>query len=423
MEGNINILAWNPRGLNNLARRLVVRGVVDEALASVVCISESKLSSVDRFIVMETFGPRFDGFAYLPALGTAGGIVVAWSTADVTVLNTRVDTFSVSVLLEPRGGEAWWLTAVYGPTDLELKGPFLDELRGLRATTAGAWAIVGDFNLIADARDKNNSRINQRLLSLFRDFINDLELKEANLLGRRYTWSNERREPTLVRLDRWFASVEWDDRFPDAALTARSSSLSDHCPIHLSTASVVRGKRRFRFERFWTKLQGFHDLVANSWTDPSASADPLLRLSHKLQCLSRDLRRWSLSKVGSIKDQLLVAHEIILQLDAAQDERRLSDDELWLRQMLKRRVLGLASLDRTIARQRARVASLCDTDANAQFFRVYASKRSKQNHISTLISDGRVVVDQADKEQVATDYFTQLLGTAQPRDHDLNLEA
>jgi hypothetical protein len=71
----------------------------------------------------------------------------------------------------------------------------------------------------------------------------------------------------------------------------------------------------------------------------------------------------------------------------------------------------LASLERTIARQRARVASLCDTDASAQFFRVYASKRSKRNHISTLISGDRMVVDQADKEHVATDYFAQLLGT------------
>jgi hypothetical protein len=70
-----------------------------------------------------------------------------------------------------------------------------------------------------------------------------------------------------------------------------------------------------------------------------------------------------------------MANEIILRLDVAQDSRELSRDEVLLRRGLKLRVLGLASLERTIARQRARVAGLHDGDANAQFYRILASKR------------------------------------------------
>ncbi|KAM0881027.1 hypothetical protein ACQ4PT_033198 [Festuca glaucescens] len=110
-------------------------------------------------------------------------------------------------------------------------------------------------------------------------------------------------------------------------------------------------------------------------------------------------------------------------LDTAQERRPLVDDEIRLRQLLKRRVLGLASLEHTIARQRARVAGLCDTDASAQFFHIYASKRNKRNNITTLRAGDRLVVDQVEKEQLATSYFLQLLGTAQPRDHDLDLGA
>lgn len=58
-----SIAMWNARGLNNPARRMAVRIAVDEAKASVVCISESKLHSVSIFDVVECFGPRFDGFA------------------------------------------------------------------------------------------------------------------------------------------------------------------------------------------------------------------------------------------------------------------------------------------------------------------------------------------------------------------------
>jgi hypothetical protein len=101
-------------------------------------------------------------------------------------------------------------------------------------------------------------------MARFRTAINEMELKEACLLGRHYTWSNERERPTLVRLDRWFCSVEWVDLCPDATLTALSSSLSDHCPILMSTSVQIQTKRRFRFEKFWVKLEGFADVVAGS---------------------------------------------------------------------------------------------------------------------------------------------------------------
>jgi hypothetical protein len=47
-------------------------------MASVMCVSESKLQRVSAFDIVECFGPRFDGFVYLPAVGTAGGVIVAW---------------------------------------------------------------------------------------------------------------------------------------------------------------------------------------------------------------------------------------------------------------------------------------------------------------------------------------------------------
>jgi hypothetical protein len=48
-----------------------------------VVLSESKLCSINSFDVMEILGPRFDGFEYLPALGTCGGILVAWQSDKI----------------------------------------------------------------------------------------------------------------------------------------------------------------------------------------------------------------------------------------------------------------------------------------------------------------------------------------------------
>lgn len=125
--------------------------------------------------------------------------------------------------------------------------------------------IAGDFNLIAAAADKNNNRVNRRLLNAFRNKINDLELKELYLFGRRYTWSNEQQRPTLVKLDRVLVSNEWEDEFPDAHLQALSSSSSDHCAMLPTCGETMRGRRQFRFETFWTKLEDFESVVEESW--------------------------------------------------------------------------------------------------------------------------------------------------------------
>ncbi|KAM0906408.1 hypothetical protein ACQ4PT_016772 [Festuca glaucescens] len=93
----------------------------------------------------------------------------------------------------------------------------------------------------------------------------------------------------------------------------------------------------------------------------------------------------------------------------AHESRPLSVDEAQLRKMLKRRELGLASLERTIARQRARLVGLKEGGANAQFFRIYAAKRSKHNHIATLRDGDHLTLMQGEVEEVATDFFTDLL--------------
>ena len=72
--------------------------------------------------------------------------------------------------------------------------------------------------------------------------------------------------------------------------------------------------------------------------------------------------------MGSVRLQLLMARELIAQLDAAQETRMLTDDELSLRGELKCRSLGLASLARTIARHRSRIRYLEEGDANTKIF-------------------------------------------------------
>lgn len=72
-----NILVWNVRGLNNPARRGVVRNVAMLHNPAIICLQESKLAVVDHMIIRQVCGPKCTEFLFEPALGTRGGIIVA----------------------------------------------------------------------------------------------------------------------------------------------------------------------------------------------------------------------------------------------------------------------------------------------------------------------------------------------------------
>jgi endonuclease/exonuclease/phosphatase family metal-dependent hydrolase len=91
------------------------------------------------------------------------------------------------------------------------------------------------------------------MMGRFRRFIDDLAIKEIPLHGRKFTWtsSSSSVSPTLVKLDRLFCSVDWEQCFPGYLLNNTATDVSDHCPIVLGLQDNHQGKRRFHFEAFW----------------------------------------------------------------------------------------------------------------------------------------------------------------------------
>jgi hypothetical protein len=188
------------------------------------------------------------------------------------------------------------------------------------------------------------------MMGKFHRVLGDLELKELYLNGRRYTWSNERERATLERLDRVFSTVDWETSFPSSTLSALSSSTSDHCPLLLNLAADLPTGKRFRFEAFWPKAEGFLETVEAAWASTAAKANPFKGLAAKLAATAKALMSWNDRFIGNVKLQILVVNELILRLDVAMESRALSHGERGLRKHLKGKLLSLASLERTIAR-------------------------------------------------------------------------
>jgi hypothetical protein len=139
---------------------------------------------------------------------TCDGILVAWRSSCWSVSSASTCAFSVSIRVKhASSNQAWWLTSAYGPSSDGDKPAFLAELHDLEHVRSGHWLLWGDFNIIYREEDKNNDRINRRLMGQFCRLLNEAALKEVHLNGHLFTWSNERAHPTLERIDRPFISM------------------------------------------------------------------------------------------------------------------------------------------------------------------------------------------------------------------------
>jgi exonuclease III len=347
-QKNVNIFNWNPRGLNNRVRRDAVRDLIRDTHASIVCLQETKLDHVDDAIISATLGPNFTAnYAFIPAIGTSGGMILSVSHAFFTISNVHAtaNTLSASITMLSEG-TTWSISCVYGPQGESDKLLFIEELKGLKAIVQDAWLLLGDFNLITKASDKNNLNINRRLIGKFRAARDFLVLKDMRMDGRRFTWSNAQADPVLTKIDHVFCTADWDALFPDAHLQAITSACSDHAPFFLQGSVASPRKQSFKFEEFWLRMQGFKETVSEAWNKDILAHDPIRRVHIKLARTAKALKRWQRQSIGDLRIQVATAKEIILRMDQAEEARPLSDDERELRRQLKCSYLGLLSIQK-----------------------------------------------------------------------------
>jgi hypothetical protein len=222
----------------------------------------------------------------------------------------------------------------------------------------------------------------------FRRALDECELMEVTLQNKKYTWSNERENPTMVRLDRVFCNTDWEASFTNFALHALSTSVSDHCPLFLTRQTGVVRKARFKFENHWLRIDGFKEIVHEAWSKPQTGSAHTI-LSKKLVETAHALRSWSKPLFSNARIQLHIANEVIQRLDIAQESRQLSEAEVQLRQDLKVRLLGLAALERSRRRQASRITYIKSGDACTRFFHLKMSARKRRHYIPMLkSSDG-----------------------------------
>ena len=125
------------------------------------------------------------------------------------------------------------------------------------------------------------------MISRFHAHINRLELQELYLNGRRYTWSNERENTTLEKIDHVFATVSWEESYPSCFLSSLGTAVSDHTPLLLDLNANVHMGKRFKFEDLWTKNEDFKEVVTEAWAFLLVDGNPFVVLDAKLRATAK----------------------------------------------------------------------------------------------------------------------------------------
>lgn len=366
--------------------------------------------------MIEIGGSRLQGCVVLPAMGTRGGAAIFWDKQIINITSHFLGSFSIMVRVEPlHSRDFFWMTNVCGPTHDGQKDMFLTELAAAAPPTGEPWLINGDFNMIYQARDKSNSNLNRRMMGKIRKAIDQAGLKEVKCENRRYTWSNEREDPTFCSIDKFFCNIQWEDNHSDYLLAAESTSFSDHCPLLLTKAATPFKPASFKFENFWPKAPHFMETVQRAWQRPVQHDCPFVRVKKRMARVTEDLKIWSKHLFGKTKMQFHIANEVILRLDVAQESRLLSPTELRLRKQLKLKVLGLAAIERVRRKQASRIGWLRAGDASTKFFHAKMRARRRKNFILSLKIGDREVSGHAAKEQAIHEHFAAALGKRESR--------
>ena len=300
------------------------------------------------------------------------------------------------------------LTNVYAPIRRDEKQGFFTELASVAATICGAWIVIGDFNLTRDPADKNNDNFNFAEANNFNDLINALCLIEIPLADRAYTWSNNRADPTLVRLDRCFVNVEWDAIFPNTTLSSLTRFCSDHVPLLLTACTRIPRGSCFHFENSWLVRQDFRSIILAALSQPThgeVTKGFILKLKH---CRGA-CRSWA-KRLPPLEQRATDIRILIKALDLLEEQRSLHPDELRLRRAAVQGLQDTHAESLAFWRQRFSSRLAVEWDENSRFFHAAVSGRRRRNNITALVSESGTVTTHSAKSAILLNFYLELLG-------------
>ncbi|KAK2430145.1 hypothetical protein QL285_028516 [Trifolium repens] len=161
----------------------------------------------------------------------------------------------------------------------------------------------------------------------FHDFVDNLELVDLPLMGRRFTWFHANGR-AMSRIDRMFISDEWAACWGEGVLWALPRDISDHCPLVLKYNHNDWGPKPFRFNNFWLEHKKCVELVEAFWRGHHVEGWMGFVLKEKLKLLKPVLRNWHKEEFGGMESRIEELTVEINDLDVRGELVGLSSSEV-----------------------------------------------------------------------------------------------
>ena len=265
---------------------------------------------------------------FLGSIGASSGIQLMWDKRFVEKIEDAVGLYSVFYKFKNVADQKVWMyTGVYGPNADREMSLMWDELAGIRSWWGVSWCVGGDFNVVRFPSKRMGSVGFSPAMYDFSDFISNNGLIDIPLFGGNYTWSNNQEMVSMLRINRFLYTVDWDEGFITISQKRLVRLTSDHFPIMLECGSILRGRQPFRFENMWLKADGFLERVRNWWGSYQFSGIASFFLTNKLKALKGDLKKWNKDEFGHVTMKKNMMMVDLRELDLVEETRPLSVDE------------------------------------------------------------------------------------------------
>ncbi|XP_050209730.1 uncharacterized protein LOC126660308 [Mercurialis annua] len=226
--------------------------------------------------------------------------------------------------------------------------------------------LVGDFNEILLPTERLNCSSYSTGMIQFGDFIQASNLIEVNLQGHLFTWNNNH---SRSKIDRCFLSA-------NAFILWLNLSLS------------TLGPKPFKSINAWWSNSSFHEFVANSWRDISASPG-IDGLASKLRLLRQLIKTWNVNCFGNLNTRYEETQTSIDNLETSADSRPLSDQEVAELMSLRGELNSVSKQQKSLWYQKSRLNWNFFGDRNSKFFHTVASVHSSNNLVSEIVVENQ----------------------------------
>ncbi|XP_057432617.1 uncharacterized protein LOC130725399 [Lotus japonicus] len=303
-------------------------------------------------------------------------------------------------------GNLWGLGKELGVTHLGDEESLIGRIQGKEKRDAEE--LAANANIRREETERrwifSSSDPYRRDREEFNSFIDDAELLDLPLVGRRFTWFRPNGQ-AMSRLDRALVSMEWMEAWPNCFLHVLSREISDHCPLILKSSNHNWSLKLFRTLNGWLQDSRFKPFVEKEWNDLHFQGWGAFIFKEKLKALKASLKTWNADVFGDLVTQKNSLTSKLADLDKKAEEVGLSEEEKKERQVAQSEFWKIARLNESLLFQKARQRWVKEGDSNSKYFHSLIRWKRRKNDIVGLNLEGVWYEEPTEIKLKVTDFF------------------